>query len=149
MRVPGPVEARGQPRFRDGHADAVAETLAQRAGGDFHAGGVPALGMARRFAAQLAEALQLIERQIVAGQMQQAVQQHGAVAGGEDEAVAIEPVRILRIVLQELRPERESHGGRAHRHAGVAGVGVLHRVRRKNADGVDAQVVEGGGGGQS
>jgi hypothetical protein len=104
--------------------------------------------MARRLAAQLAEALQLIERQVVAGQMQQAVEQHGAVAGGKDEAVAIEPARILGIVLEEPRPQRESHGGCAHRHAGVPRVRILHRVRGKNADGVDAQIVERGSSGQ-
>ena len=65
---------------------------------------VPALGMARGFAAPLAEALQFFKRKIVAGEMKQAVEQHRPVSGGKHEAVAVEPVRILGIVLQKLDP---------------------------------------------
>ena len=141
--VSGAVEARRQPVFGDGHAHAVGETLPQRAGGHFHAGRMAALGMARRLAAQPAEALQLVQRQIVAGQVQQAVEQHGAVAGGENEAIAVEPRRVLGIVLQKLIPESKSRGGKAHRHARMPGVGVLHGVGRKNANGVNAQLFDG------
>src|ERR1039457_4797821 len=71
--VPGPVEARGEPRLGDRHADAIAEALAEWAGCHFDAHSMPALRVSRRFAAPLAEALQLVERQVVTGQMQQAI----------------------------------------------------------------------------
>ena len=99
--VAGPVERAAS------HASAMpsrrrSETLPQRSGGDFDARRVTALRMPRGLASPLAEALQLIKRKIVAGEMQQAVEQHGAVAGGEHEAVAIEPVRVFGVVLQKL-----------------------------------------------
>ena len=63
-------------------------------GGGFDAGGHVPLGMPGRFAAPLAETLDLVQRQIVAGQVQQAVEQHRTVAGRKHEAVAIEPAGI-------------------------------------------------------
>lgn len=78
--------------------------------------------MARRLRIELAERLDLIERHLlVAGKMQQRVEQHRAVTGGENEAVAVRPGWIGSVVFQELR---EQHGGRdigrAHRQAGMA-----------------------------
>ncbi len=60
-------------------------------------GGVAELGMARRLGAQLAEALQLVERHARrAGEVEQRVEQHRAVAGRQDEAVAVGPARRRR-----------------------------------------------------
>ena len=50
--------------------------------------------------------------------------------------------RVGGIVLQMPRPQSEGHGGGAHGQAGMAGVGLLHRVRREEADGVDAALLE-------
>jgi hypothetical protein len=86
--------ALAQEPLRQGEADAVGEPLAQRARRDLDAGGhvhAVALWMARRERAPLAEALELVERQVVARQVQHAVEQHRAVAGGQDEAVAVRP----------------------------------------------------------
>jgi hypothetical protein len=52
----------------DRHADGVAEALAQRAGGGLHAWRVAVLGVTRRAALVLAERLQVVERQRVAGE---------------------------------------------------------------------------------
>ena len=71
--VPGPVVARREPRFRNRQADAVGETLAQRSGGYFHAGRVPRSGWPGVLLPHLPEALEFVERKIVAGEMQQAV----------------------------------------------------------------------------
>ena len=46
-------------------------------------------------AAELAEALELVDRHVlVAGQMEQRIEQHRAVAGRQHEAVAVGPVRV-------------------------------------------------------
>ena len=79
---------------------------------------------------------------VVAGQVEQGVEQHRAVPGGEHEAVAVRPVRIGRVVLQVARPQHVRHGRCAHRQAGMAGVRSLHRVGREEADRVDCQRVE-------
>ena len=136
----GLVEARGEPGFSDSHTDRVTKALAERTGGDFDADGVAAFGMAGSFAAPLAEALEFIEREIIAGKMEQAVEQHGAVTRGENEAITVRPMRIFGVELQILCPKRVCHGGRAHRHSGVTGVGVLDTIGCKEADGVNAKV---------
>ena len=95
--------------------------------------------MARVFGMQLPEVPQLLHRQVVAGQMQQRVLQHRAVAVGKHEAVAIEPVRIGRVVRKVPTPQRDRNLRHAHRHAGMAGVGLLHRIHRQRANGVGHQ----------
>ncbi len=67
------------------------DPLAQRSGGRLDAGGVAEFRVARRAAAELAEVLQVLQRQIVAGQVQHAVEQRRGVAAGKDEAVAAGP----------------------------------------------------------
>ena len=73
---------------------------------------------------------------LVAGEIEQGVDQHRAVARRQHEAVAIRPFRIGRIEFQELREQHGRDVGRAHRQAGVAGFGLLDRVHRQRADGV-------------
>jgi len=52
-------------------------------------------GVAGCLAIDLAEPLQLVQRHVLdAGQVEQAVKQHRAVAIRQQEAVAVEPVRI-------------------------------------------------------
>ena len=84
--------------------------------------------------AELAERLQVLDGQRVAGQVQQRVQQHRAVAVGDHEAVAVGPLRIAGVVAQVVAPQHFGDVGHAHRHAGVAGVGFLDRVHREGAD---------------
>ena len=143
--VAGPVVSCAQPLLRDGHAHRVTEPLAQRARRYFYARRVIAFGMAGRLAVELAEALQFFEREVVAGQIQKTVEQHRSVPRREDEAVAVEPIRIFRVELQELCPERVGHRGGAHRHARVPRVGVLHRVRGQDANRIDGEIFEGDG----
>src|SRR5580704_7558580 len=68
--VAGPVVAGCQPSFGDRQADSVPETLPQRTSGYFDARRMTALGMSRRPAAPLAETLELLQRQIITGQVQ-------------------------------------------------------------------------------
>ena len=137
------VVARGKVRFGDGHADRVRETLAERAGRDLDAGSVAALGMARRLAAPLTKLLDVVEREVVAGDMEQAVQEGRSVPCGEHEAVAIRPKRVLRVVLQLSVPERVSHRRSTERQAGMAAVGLLDHVDGQEAEGIDAKLIEG------
>ena len=141
------AEAGAQMALRERHADRIGEALAERPGGGLDAGRVAELGMAGGLRAELAKALDLGEVDPgIAGQVQERVQQHRAMAGRQHEAVAIGPLRRRRIEAQELP---EQHGGdvrHAHGHAGVAGLGRLHRVHRQRADGVGQVLVAGLGG---
>ena len=131
----------GEMLLCGGDADGHAEALAERAGGDFDAGGLAVLGMAGRVRAPLAELLELRHRQVVAGEMQRAVEQRRGVAVGEDEAVAVDPLGVGGIVLHELVIEQVGDGRAAERGAGVAGVGLLNSVDGEEAEGVDGELV--------
>ena len=130
------VVALGQQLLGQGEAHGIGQALPQRAGGGLHARGFVALGVAGGAAVQLAEALELVQWQVVATQVQQRVVQHRAVAVGQHEAVAVDPVRVGRIVPQVVVPQHLGDVGHAHRHARMAGVGGLDRVGGKEADGV-------------
>ena len=86
---------------------------------------------------ELAEALQRVDAHAgMAGEMQQGIEQHGAMAGGEHETVAVGPVRVGGVEFQEARPQRGGGVGHAHGHAGMAGFGGFDGVDGKRADGV-------------
>ncbi len=128
-----------------GHARPHGQALAQRPGGHFDPRGMAELGMARGAAAPLPEILDVVHGDLIAEEMQQAVKQHRAVPGREDEPVAVGPLRILGVELKEIVPESEGQVGGTHGHAGVAGVGLLHGVDRQHPQGVGAELVLGGG----
>ena len=139
------VVARRQMRFGNRHADGIGHALAQRAGGDLDTRCVAALRMPGCLAAPLPELFQVVQRQVIAGDMQQAVEQGTAMPGRQHEAVAVGPQGVGRMVLQMAGPQRIRHGGRAQRQARVPAVGMLHHVNRQKAQGVDALKVERSG----
>ena len=130
------VELLREQALGERHADRVREPLPERAGGRLDARRHAVLRVSRRHRAELAEALQLLDRQVVAGEVQQRVEQHRAVAVREHEAVAVGPLRVGRVVAQVPVPERDRDLGHAHRHARMSGVRRLHRVHGERADGV-------------
>jgi len=116
------------------HPDRVGESLPEWAGRGLDAGCDAGLRMSRRFGMELAEALELLHRQIVAGEMQQRVLQHRAMSVRQHEAIAIDPMRIARVVTQVARPERHGDLGHPHRHARVSGLRGFDCVHRECAD---------------
>ena len=131
------AEFRREMALGDRHADRVGKALAERSGGGLDARRVAVLRMSGGDRAELAEALDLVDRhRFVAGEIEQRVEQHRAVAGRQHEAVAVGPCRIGRIEFQETREQHRRHVGHAHRHAGMAGFCLLDRVHRQCANGV-------------
>lgn len=63
------------------HAHTVAKALSERTSCRLNAGRQTVLGMAGGFAAELAEFFQFVERKIITGEMQEAVEQHRSVSG--------------------------------------------------------------------
>src|SRR6266581_6169474 len=59
--------------------------------------------------------------------------------GGENKSVAVGPVRVLRIVAQKFLPKTVGQRRHRHRRAGMSGIGSLHGVHGKRANGVDAR----------
>ena len=119
------------------HADCHRQPLPQWAGGAFDAGKLEILRMTRTRAAKFAEIADVVDRRArIAAQVQQAVDQHRSMPRRQHETVAVGPIRVGGIVFQELGPQHGRDIGHAHRHAGVTGIGGLHRVHRQRADGV-------------
>jgi hypothetical protein len=129
------AEAAGQMGLGHRHADGRGQALAQRAGGGLDAGRVVDFRVAGGQRAPLTEVLDLLHRHgLEAGQVKQGIEQHRAVAGRQHEAVAVGPVGLARVELQELAPQHGRHVGHAHRHALVTGLGLVHGVHGKDAD---------------
>ena len=136
------VEHRAHVRFGHSHADGVAYSLTERAGRGLHAGCVAVLGVAGCPAFPLPELLQVIEREIVAGEIEHAVQQHRCVSRRQHESIAVQPIRVGRIVAKVLGPEHVCEWRERHWCAGMAGVRFLNGVHRENSDRVDAKVFQ-------
>ncbi len=138
---------RVQMTLGHGHAHRGGDALAQGAGGRLDARRVAVFRVARRGRAPLAEILDLLHRHgLEAGQMQQGIDQHRAVARRQHEAVAVRPVGRGGVVFEELGPQHGGHVGHAHGHALVAGLGLVHGIHGKNADGVGHHDRRGGHG---
>ena len=100
-----PVEILGEPTLSDGHAYSVSHSLPQWAGCCFHARRHAVLRMPRGQTFPLAKSLQFFHREFIAGEVQEAVQQHRGMPGGEHEAVPVLPIGIARIMFEKLGPE--------------------------------------------
>ena len=113
------------------------------------------LGMARCFAVELAEAADIVEchrglpqpfvlgiHRLCLGKVQHGPEQHRGVTVRKHEPIAIGPDRVLRIEAHDAVPEGVDQRGERHRRAGVPGFGLLDRVNRKRANGIDTQLVE-------
>ena len=132
--VAGAVEVVRQHFFGQRHADGVGDALAERAGGGFDARRVAVFGVAGRLAVQLTEILQVVDRQVVAGQVQQGIDQHRAVTIGQHEAVTVGPLGVGGVVLEVVAPQHFGDLGHAHGGAGVAGLGFLDRIHGQRAN---------------
>jgi len=137
------VEHRAHMRFGDGHSDSVSNALSERSRGGLDAGSISVFGVSWGLALPLAELLQIVEGEIVSGEIQRAVDQHRRMAARQNKTVAIEPVWIGRIVAQVLGPQDVREGRQRHWRARMSRVRLLNRVHRQNSDGVDAEMFQG------
>ena len=154
-REVGPVQVLAEPSARDRHAHARGEALAERARGGLDARGPAVLGVARTLRVELAEALDVVQRdgrcpeplvlridRLDAGQVQKRVEQHRRVPRGEHEAVAIGPDRILGIEAQKALPQAVGDGRHRHRRPRMPRIGLLNRVHGQRPHRIDSELIE-------
>ena len=85
------------------HAHRVRQPLSERARGGLDPVGVAIFRMPGGLAVDLAEPLDLLDRHVlVAGQVKQRIQQHRPVAVGNQEPVAVQPMRVFHVKAQKL-----------------------------------------------
>ena len=130
------IELRGEYFFGDGHADGVGEALAQWAGGGLDARCVAVLRMSRGHGVQLPEIFDFLHGQRIAGQVQQRVEQHRAVAVGQHEAIPVGPLWVAGIVTQEVVPQDLCDVRHSHGHARMPGLGTLNGVHAQRPNGI-------------
>jgi hypothetical protein len=153
----GTVEVGGLPLGGDGHADRGGDALPERAGRRLDAARPAVLGMARAAGLELAEALEILERdggladdlvrgvdRTDAGEVEHRVEQRRGVPSRQHEAVAVGPDRVVGVVAQVALPQLVGDGRHGHGRSGVAGARLLDGVHGERADGGDRQLVEGG-----
>ncbi len=139
------AETIAEEALGDGHADGVREALAERTGRGLDADGVAGLGMTRRERTERAKRLQVFELEAVPAQVQHRVLEDRRVAVGQNEAVAVRPVRVGRVVAYHPAVEHVSERSEGHRRALVPALGVQWRVHGEPADHRDRLVLEVGG----
>ena len=83
---------------------------------------------------QLSKTSDLVQRQIVTGQMEQCVDQHGTVSVREHKAVAVAPIWIFRIMSEKIAPQHFSNVRHSHRHAWMSGICGLYGIHRQCSD---------------
>lgn len=84
---------------------------------------------------------------VVASEVEKSVLQHTTVTRGEDEAVTVEPVRVLRVVPHDLVVQHVTHRGAAHGQTRVTRIRLLDGVDREEPDRVDRLLDQRGVGG--
>ena len=133
----GLVETRGKMLFGHGHAHGISESLTQRPGRRLNTLCKKVFRVTGRDAAPLPKLFNLLHRHGITGEVQHTVKQHGAMSGGEHEAVPIEPVRVSGAMLHVALPKHIGHGCSAHGHTGVSAASRLHGIDGEKAQGVD------------
>ena len=118
-------------RGSDGHRDA----LPQRPGRNLHSGKLEIFRVAGSRAVKLAEVPDIVEcRALIAGQVEQSVDEHRSVARRKDEPVAVGPIGIGGIELQMAGEQRGRGVGHAHRHSRVTAVRSFDRIHRQGSN---------------
>jgi hypothetical protein len=112
------------------------------------------LGVTRGFAVELAKVADVVARhrglsqslvvgihRLCLGKVEHRPEQHRGVTVREHEPIAVGPDRVLRVEAHDAVPDRVDQRGERHRRAGVPRLGLLDRVNRKRADGIDTQLI--------
>lgn len=66
-------------------------------------------------------------------------------ASRQNEAISVEPVRILRVILHDFVVQDVTHGSTSHRQARVTRVRLLDGIDREEPDRVDRLLDRGNG----
>src|ERR1700733_12779101 len=97
----GPVELAREELLSHSHADRVGETLTERPGGGFNPDVEVVFRVTRGARAELAEILDFVDGERIAGKIQDRIQEHRSVAVREHEPVPVDPAGIAGIVLED------------------------------------------------
>src|ERR1700756_1521213 len=148
------VVAAGEPFLGNRHTNTGGNSLSERTGGGLDTRDPVILWMPGRLAVELAKMANIVQRdsgvpqsfvicvhRLDSRQVQRGPKQHRRVAIRQHETIAVGPNRVLWIKSHNAVPDRVNQGRERHRGAGMPGLGLLHSVDRKRANGVYRQLV--------
>ena len=135
--MPRTIENRREVGFRNCHAHAVGKSLPKRTGRRLYARGQSVFRMSRRETAPLTKTLEFLHREVVAREVEQRVEQRGAMSARENKSVAVHPARVGRVVPQMSSPNGVCHRRRAHRQPRMPGARGLHHIGGKKTNGIE------------
>ena len=141
-RMPRLVETGREVPLRHRHPHAIADALPERAGRRLDAWRDVGLRMPGCEAPPLPKLADVVEGNLVATQVKQRVLQHRRMPAGQDEAVAVRPVRMGRVVPPQLGEKRPAKRRKCHRRAGVTRISRLHRIHAQASNRLDCELVE-------
>lgn len=58
-------------------------------------------------------------------------------SGGENKAIPVEPIRVLRVIPHDLIVQYMTHRSTTHGQTRVTRIRLLHGIDRQESDGVD------------
>ena len=94
-------------------------------------------GMAGGERIPLTEIFQLVDGHAFhADQMQQRIEQHGAMTRRQDETVPIRPMRILRVKIHKTRKQDGGDISGPHWQARMARFGLFHPIHSQRTNGI-------------
>ena len=127
------VKTRGGHLRRHGNANCVAYALTERPCRAFHSRRFTKFRVPRCPGMQLPEPFDLRHRQIIAAHVQPCVKKHAAMPAREDEDIAINPARLIRIVFQSIAEQDRSDLRAAERQPEMPRLRRLHSVHAQTA----------------
>ena len=130
------VEFCSQMSFCHRHTYSHTHACPQRAGRGFNTYRVTIFRMPRSQRTVLTEVLHIIHGKAITEEMEQRIKQRRTMTTGQDETVAVSPLRILRVVVHVVSPQFISHSSAAKGQAGMTGICLLYSISCQNADSV-------------
>ena len=137
-RIARTIEHRCKMCFSHSHADSHAHAGAQRTRRRFYTDRVAVFRMARRQGTHLTELFHIVHCQAITEEVQQRIQHGRTMAARKNKAVAVCPLRILRIMVHMVCPKLIGYRCTAKRQARMTGFCLLDSVCGQNANRIDA-----------
>lgn len=131
-----------QLSFSHRHTYSHCNTLTQWACSCINTCSMSEFRVTRSFASPLTELFQFFHWKIISAQVQQAVQQHGAMSCRQDKTVPVNPSWVVRVMSHRFCKKLVPHWSGAHRHTRVSGICLLNCINRQSTYGSNRQVVD-------
>src|SRR5699024_8926964 len=138
------IEQTALPAGRHGHTYRIGHALAQRAGRHFDSVRVTVLGVSGRHRTPGTQRLDVVQADVVAGEVQLNILGQARMAARQDEPVSADPGGISRIMAHKALIDHVCRRCQTHGGARMPVTDVLYRVGCQHSHRVDGTAVDVG-----